>query len=1293
MILTPLNIQIAIIKAFYALAKKSVKYYTGLAFGKNNTCLFKEIRLLRAYVDILKNFEIVGSTITCSCCVEGDYTVLLNELSELTEAKIQFGCDNTGSMFYNSISYPFTYFYDSDNKIIVIQFSTLIDPSTGNPAALNLDQVVFTEDCSFEPNTASPIEVGVIQTVGETPIIVNNIYGNWDGNITIYEPDGSTILIIPNNPLTIPSNILNDPEAVADYWNDYGPADWLLLYDGTQFTMLTPFDGIDYSTYIVEYNQYEGGTNSIISPTSFIPQNFVPIGTRASVIIDIPNTFVGGVAATSVINTTTPPIDDFVTVPTQASTIVEIPTDIFSNPGAKASIQFTAKDDFFRCENNVNYIYTPVTNNNWFIQPRAATLFFANIEDIIIHINNNLAFGYPLSLVSTSVLTYPSIVDASASTPFFSPGSYTAGDVFNIRLDSLYFNTSTPIGSYTVLPGDTNANVVAGLIADIIAQGIFTGTVTTDINDFLYFTAPAGTGSDWNGVYSIYIESITAGLAIQPYFVNGNNLTENEYTLSITVPTEGSIYNTYTSYTGFAYSNNIYSNFSGGDDPSQALPVEIIDTLTGQLYFTATNTFTSIDDFIVAFNAFALTQATNVGINGIYTQIEFRPPLTDTYNFIYNNEDLKFFFNSNLINFGTYANGNDTTECYYSLKLYDSSNVLDTTFENLTPANYPSLDAIALDIEPTFSPFGISINTNDEIATSYPYPFVVPNSLFCSTYNNYYFILEIVYTSTQYSNFTSPNSTIGGGVDGYSETFEISDTVNGVIFTRAQNTFNYPNGSEVKDGLIPDFNANNTGALPLLYSAEWLGTGPATAETPAIVNNSFLAELTASGITNGNELSAFINNEYIGKYQIPTTGALPSYSNMILGLNSNIVSNNIIAGLISFSFGTSIVQQSPPTQGAVYNGKLLKIFRNTFTPATTSIIFGTNGNGALVGALPFTYFKLSVDGLGDVMSSINGLGSLSGNLVAASVVIGINSSGTGLVASAVFNVVTITAPPYYGASFNNRPIRVSLINTPPYGSGGIVVNGNTFLTSGVYINYPIATFSGGTTPTPTLIKQAAFAGGVAPRTTTKVRFKSPTQPLTAPEYGTGNFAFNAIEDLTYDYNVGEYNIDATYAGGIDPTVGQLTVQVLDSGLNPLPPPFISNLYTDITPQNYISRQALVNTFNATNPFPNNFQISLFQGSPLSGFLSPPTSFDYFNTYKFRYSYDYVSPQYADYVDVTTTFIGGVDPVLTHYLGEFEEGDIGPFITDNPCTPTVVEQTCLTNSQVSKIITHIDKLAK
>ena len=549
--------------------------------------------------------------------------------------------------------------WDDNNKIIVIQFSTLIDPSTDNPYALTLDQVVFTEDCSFEPNTVSPIEVGVVELIDGTPIIVNNVYGNWDGNITIYEPDGITVL----HTLTIPSNILNDPEAVTVYWNDNGPTDWLLLYDGTQFTMLTPFDGTDYSTYIVQYNQYEGGINSLVNPTTFINQDFIPIGTRASVIVDIPNTFVGGVAATSVINTTVPPIDAFVAVPTQASTIVEIPTGIFSNPGFKAFTQFTVRDDFFKCTSNVNFIITPTYNINWVFYPTEAGLNFANIEECITHINNNLLFGYPLELISTAVISYPSIVDSSATFLYFSSfSSFTAGDVINVDLSSIYYNTFNNVGTYTVLLGDTIADIIAGLIADITAQGIFTGTVTTDINDFLYFTAPAGTGSDWNAVYYMYIVNATALIATSAYFINGNNLTENEYTLSITAPTVGSSFNSNTSYVNFGYSIN--TNFNDGVDPSTALPIVISDNLTGLLYSTATNTFTSIDDFITAFNTAGPTQAANAGINGIYTQIEFNPPLTNTSNFIYNNIVLEFYFDNALINSGTYANGNDITECY-----------------------------------------------------------------------------------------------------------------------------------------------------------------------------------------------------------------------------------------------------------------------------------------------------------------------------------------------------------------------------------------------------------------------------------------------------------------------------------------------------------------------------------------------------------------------------------------------------------------------------------------------------
>jgi hypothetical protein len=137
MILTTSLINTIVLKAYYSLALKSIKYYTGLALGKNNTCLFKEIRLLKAYLDILKNFEIVGSTITCTCCIEGEYTVVLSDDSI---GKLQFNCDNAGYLYSGGVGYDFTYYYDNYNNIIVMDFG--IDSQV-------LTAITFTNTCSF----------------------------------------------------------------------------------------------------------------------------------------------------------------------------------------------------------------------------------------------------------------------------------------------------------------------------------------------------------------------------------------------------------------------------------------------------------------------------------------------------------------------------------------------------------------------------------------------------------------------------------------------------------------------------------------------------------------------------------------------------------------------------------------------------------------------------------------------------------------------------------------------------------------------------------------------------------------------------------------------------------------------------------------------------------------------------------------------------------------------------------------------------------------------------------------
>jgi hypothetical protein len=264
--LTPLKIQLAIIKAFYKLAIKSVKYYGGLVGGVNNTCLFKEIRLLRAYIDILRNFTIVGSTITCHCCVEGDYTVELVNGLEITNSPIQFNCNNEGSLVYNNVEYPFTYYYDPNNNLIQIDFST-IDES------ITLENVEFTSECNITngQTTSSFIETATFEVTG-IPITVENAYGDWSGNLTVLDDNDD-----PVYSLTIPASILTQPDEIVNLWNTtHGDTNWLLSYSSGSYIMTSPLDNNPlYTSYSVEFSQYEGPTTDSFG-TRTITFNFQP---------------------------------------------------------------------------------------------------------------------------------------------------------------------------------------------------------------------------------------------------------------------------------------------------------------------------------------------------------------------------------------------------------------------------------------------------------------------------------------------------------------------------------------------------------------------------------------------------------------------------------------------------------------------------------------------------------------------------------------------------------------------------------------------------------------------------------------------------------------------------------------------------------------------------------------------------------------------------------------------------------------------------------------------------------
>jgi hypothetical protein len=1141
MILTPLKIQVAIIKAWYSIALKSVKYYAGLAVGINNSCLLKQARLLRKYVEILRNFTIVGSTIECSCCIEGDYTVLLNDLSEVTEANIQFGCDTEGYMLFNGVGYPFTYYYDEPNSKVFLKFTTLIDPSTELPYELNLEDVTFSNTCDFTTSTLSPIEEATIEPITNPPVTYD-YWEDWDGNISIYEPNGTTLLVPPilsQNPLTIPVNIIDDPEAIVDYWNANGIPGWLLVYSNNQFTMLTPFDQVDYSGYIIKFSQYEGGIDSRIINATFIPQELVPFGLSAVGEIDIPETFVASAPATTTI---TPKIPQaFVTENTPATVTVRIPTTSF------------------------NSILEPAT--------------------LTIEVNFTAMFD-----------------NGSTTQGFFWDGSF------------MFSHTGGTYATAQDLVDDFNLN-------------------------------------NGNGFTMSYV-------GIAP---TGN------YLFDIVTPPSGAIYNG-TQIT-ITYYNPVFEDdgatFSGGLS-AKPFVVDVNDGF-GLTYLVTNPTFNSVQDFVDDFNAnnplgyvAQISSATSITTNVKFTA----PPSTG------------WSYNGTAINYSTigpgysfsdnYAGGIDTTEGFYVLALYNPLNVLQTpTIQNLTVTNYASLQEIADDIN--INPN--NVGTRNFTATVVNSEIVLttdPLDLLGATYNNYYVVLQYVYNSAQYPlSYTSNQSTFLGGVNRLAEKFDISDTVNSTIFSKLANTYNYANVND----LVNDFNSNI-----LAYYAENAGPGTTIPEVKSTADNIFTTSLLAS---NGDRITARLNlTTVIGTYNVPTTG--PVIPNLIVSFLRQSIIFGSYPGSVSFlpiiggspASNTGLRLTAPTGAGDSYNGNTFSIFREDFVLATATFIFTAPSPGN-------TSFKITANGVNLGTYTVLGLSPETPTQLATGYAALVNSgTGThGFTASTNgATLLTITAPPYTGVTYNTLPCILTVIQ------------------GSVEVLNPNQNFIGGQTNS-TFINSATFSGGEDAVLTTKVRFYTPPQPLTAPEYGTGNWAFNG-ETITYNYNTGEYDIDDNYSGGVDPTVGRLTVEILNPDLSSY-----AILYTDADPQNYLSRQSLVNIFNAANPLPENFQIVYSSNPNRNSFLSPTDSFSFFNNFIFRYSYNYVSDQstggqYISLVDEDRSFVNtGIDPTLTPYEGEFLIGNIGTFVNDDPCEATIAEQDCLSNKQVSDIIKHINKLVR
>ena len=1246
MILTPLNIQVAIIKAFYALAKKSVKYYTGLAFGKNNTCLFKEIRLLRAYIEILRNFEIVGSTITCSCCVEGDYTVLLNSDLPVTNTPIEFNCDNQGYIVYNNIGYNFTYWYDEPNQKIVIDFTGSL-----NDVVITITDVQFTDTCNITGNAVSPIEVATIDEILNTPVTVDNDFGTWDGSIAIYESDGTTPLSPPIS-LTIPAADMDNVEAILELWNTTYP-EWILQYFEGQFVLYSPFDNINYNGYIVKFNQYEGGSDSFIDfdLSSVIP--FVTQGTPAHAnILFEQNTFTASHVAETLITLPSTALP-YVDTPTLAQVDILIPINQFA-AGQSATMVMPLLELFNSTAQDFYY-----EGNLMFSHSGAYTDMLELINDF--NTSNGLGFtafdgGFqPINEV---------LATASNTTTTFN-GSIV-GDVYTARLVNTPLAISDTIGTYEVVAGNSPSDIANFIAADIIAQGTYTGTVSVT-GTVITLTAPLGTGDSWNfnaGVSTYAFSIQKTGSRASIFYFNGGEASPTTpiHLLDIVAP---NIY-PQTDYNDkvitIEYPVEFYepdgAQFAGAVDDTAGV-ITIDDDLNGTIY-TSSITFTSIESMLInfGFNSTPAAVGNIIGTSGssyiVRIELEYPP------GYAYNGTTLRYEFNPDgpgrvYNSSGVYFGGNDTTESIYTLIILDGND--DPFLTVVGPGNFQDYQAIVDDLNsqsPFNTDFIASLSGTDIVITTLP-------SLQGTEFNEYTFQLVLGYDSIQYAttyDFVTSVSEMSGGIDA------VSPEVNFVNDYNATTIYNLPQNSYDVDGINGFVNLFNDDS-PDNYSAEFLGTFQ---NLPEILSESLLNMINLNDTIPNTVVRAFYTTSIfappvlIGTFT-PTISAEYTANGVAAGLASAINLNPWTGSAVAIASTLKLL--APSGTFGSYNNYITGVTLKIPNVRAATVVTVSAGNTLGAGTLELSVVNgATTTSLG--IQSITPTQSASQWAVAYANRINSGTGTHGFTASAAVGRTTISifAPNFTGTILNGATISVT------QAIGGVAI-----------VTTPTPTFNGGTDIITTIATNVFLNGGYT--IYDRVKFTADPDEQT--------WIYNG-EDFIYTDVTNSYSYSGEFAGGIDTTIGSLSLLLAGSSIPFFPGTSPYTLYSDGSSFNYSSFQQWVTAINTSTT-----NLDFSASNLLTNFRinSPLNSFAYFNgSNDIELFYTYDSPQYTgNNYGQLLPIENGVDPVLETYEGIFESGVLGNFINANPCTPTVAEQTCLTNNQVSKIITHINKLTK
>ena len=1373
--LTSLNIQVAIIKAFYALAKKSVKYYTGLAFGKNNTCLFKEIRLLRAYIEILRNFEIVGSTITCSCCVEGDYDVILNTDLPSTVANIQFGCDNQGYMVFNNIGYSFTYWYDNNNNRIVIQFisdlpnpnlianpnfvntldpwnyykfewngyagigsalyigdmidggflrqsdvleigktytvsfdilteyfggennniikviagtqetiifqrpitSTEIIPvsttvtcfgntnfeitaisdvvsnqSTFNMYITNVDvrevlnttitieDVVFTEECNIEGSSPSPIEVAVIESITNPPVTVDNIYGTWDGSITI-ATGGNVAFTFP-----IPVAIIDDPIAIVQAWAaDPQTIDWVLLYNDDHFVLYSPFNNVDYSAYTAYFNQYEGGNDSSTDFDLSVIAPFITVNTpaHADILFQQPTFIASHVADTSItLSSGRRPV--YKTTPTPAETTILIPMSQFA-VGERATMSiplyelFNATDPEFYYQEALMFTHSGV---------------YTDIAELIADFNVNNEQGFTASDGGFAPISEVLATASNAANLF---NIATTGDLYVARL----FNSPSlniEIGRYIV--GDDSPEEIANyLAADIIADNTYSGTVSVT-GTVITLTAPVGTGSNWN-TYQFTIQRNSTRINSYNFSGGQGAPTTPIHILNVAAP------NLYpqTDYNGgvieIQYPVELFepdgSQFAGAIDDAGGKSFFTNDYPTPEYIYDGAlyDEFFNINDMLASFESENTIGAVPelIGNDGVNYIVKITIPSPPNAAWSYNGTNLNYVFIFPFYSYdNVYINGADITEATYTLTILDEDD--DPFLEVINTSNFINYQAIvnSINSDDDFNNnFVASLSGVNIIITTLP-------SLQGAFFNEYTFQLTLDYTSPQYttSDFVSTLGTMDNGVDAVSPNITLfNDYTSTPIYTLAQNSYDV-------DGISGFVDYFNTPPTPYNYTAALNGT---VQDYPEILSQSLLNLLSLDNTIPNTTVrvsyapSIFSSLTLIGQFTPITSGDYTA-SGLAVGL-ANAVNANLTWNGSAVAQGSTLRLIAPPGTLGLYNNYISRVSK--ITPANRASVIVTVTSGSSVG------FAFGLRVLGPTTVNFNTIidNNKSASEIAVLYAAAINSNtGThGYTATAAVGRTTISifAPVNTGTTLNGATVQTIIAS-----------NGVTIQT------IPVPTFSGGTNNAPATIANSIFSGGGL--TTYDVVTFTADPAIYTNAYNDSTLTYTNLSAFpVYDY-------PGIFLGGIDNTAGQITLELLQASTNTT-----WTLYQDPTAYNYFSFQQWATFISESTSTNLDFSASVVDTN--FTIHSPEDSFAYFNVdYNLFLGYNYASPQWLDNTyGQLYTITNGVDPVLTSYEGPFVSGDLGDFINTDPCAPSTVTQTCLTNSQISKVIQHIDKLVK